>query len=267
MSGIDVDRVNVVDVSLDGEELVTLEALADAVSRLDPRHVQHHLADIPVVLPEGRTTMLPLQPVDVVRGLQTNGCWVMVRALATLPEYEALLNRITRGFELALRARGEQPTAHDLIAFLGAPGATVPVHYDRNHHLLVQVEGTKTVGTGTFRDPDVHQRQLERGMLEYRLNADAVPDDAETHVLHRGQALVIPAFTFHWVTVGPDVSIALTCAVATGATEREVAVHSFNERARRIGIRPTGPGNERNDRWKQQVLERADRARKLARRG
>jgi hypothetical protein len=36
-------------------------------------------------------------------------------------------------------------------------------------------------------------------------------DDAEEHELHAGQALVIPAYTFHWVHGGDDVSIALTC--------------------------------------------------------
>ena len=37
-----------------------------------------------------------------------------------------------------------------------------------------------------------------------RLNADRLPDDAEEHELRAGQALVIPAYTFHWVHGGDD---------------------------------------------------------------
>jgi hypothetical protein len=265
MTVLDVRRPNVVDFPLVGEELLGLDALADAAARLDPKSVQHHLAHIPVVLPEGKTEMLPLRPDEVVRGLQTNGCWVMLRSLATLPEYEALLKRIVLQFELALRAAGDRLVSHNLIAFLGAPGAVVPVHYDRNHHLLIQVRGTKTVGTGSFRDPQIQQQQLERGMLAYRLNADAVPDQSEEHVLDPGQSLVIPAYTFHWVTVGDDVSIALTCTVTTDATMREADVLKFNRHLRRFGLRPSGPGNPRNDRRKQQALARVNRVRALAR--
>jgi hypothetical protein len=132
---------------------------------------------------------------------------------------------------------------------------------------LVQVQGTKTVGTGRFRDPDVQQRQLERGMLIERLNADAVPDDAEVFHLHAGDALVLPAFTFHWVEVGDDVSIALTFVATTEATRRATDVHRFNVHARRFGLRPAGPGDARVDRWKQSTVAGATRVRALTRRG
>jgi len=261
------ERPRVTELPLADEELLTLEALADATTRVEPRLVQHHLGDVPVVSPEGRTKRLPLASSDVVRGLEQNGCWVMVRSLAQLPEYRELLERHSRGFELGLRARGEPPVAHDLIAFLAGPGARVPVHYDRDHHLLVQVQGTKTVGAGRFADPDVQQRQLERGMFAERLNADAVPDDAETFVLAAGDALVLPAYTFHWVEVGDDVSIAVTFVASTEASRRAADVHRFNVQARRLGMQPAGPGDTRVDRWKQSTVAGAARVKSLTRRG
>jgi len=266
MGAIDTEHPNVVAHELAGEELLTVDALAVAASRLDPRHVSHHLGNLPVVSPEGNARQLRLEPSDVVAGLATNGCWVMMRALATLPEYQALLDRHGRAFELALRARGEVPIGHNLVAFVAAPGATVPVHYDRNHHLLAQVQGTKTVGVGAFRDEQEQQRQLERGMFEERLNADAIPDDHEEFVLQSGDALVIPAYTFHWVTVGDDVSVALTFAVTTEATARAVDVHTLNVQLRRLGAKPSGPGNARNDAWKTRALARARQMRAVTRR-
>ncbi|MFN8026751.1 MAG: cupin domain-containing protein [Acidimicrobiia bacterium] len=260
-------RPNVVTHDLVGDPLVSVDALAEAAARVAPEKVSHHLGNMPVVSPEGNSRHLPLAPADIVRGLADNGCWLMIRDLALLPEYRELLEHHARAFEFALRARGEIPVRHSLIAFVASPGAVVPVHYDRNHHLLAQAQGTKHVGVGRFRDEQEQQRQLERGMYAERLNADAVPDDHEVFALQAGDALVIPAYTFHWVNVGDEVSVALTFAATTEATQRAVDVHTMNGHLRRIGMKPSGPGDERNDRWKERVLARSRAMRGLTRRG
>jgi hypothetical protein len=267
MTSIDVGTANVFEQSLLDESLVTLDALADAADRLPEKQVEHHLGDLPVILPGGESVKVDQTPGDAVRNVATNGCWVMLRALGVLPEYESLLRRISARYELALRARRETLVEHDLIAFIGAPGATVPVHFDRNHHLLVQVKGSKVVGTGTFSDPVILQRQIERGMQPHRFNADVMPDRAEERVLHAGEALVIPAFTFHWVQGRDDVSIAMTCVVGTAATARASAVHEFNLRSRKLGLRPAPPGrNARVDRAKEKVFDAATLVKKKVRR-
>ncbi len=257
---LDVGTTTVIDHALIDEPLLTLDALADAAERLPDYNVEHHLSDLPRLLPGHEITKLDQRAGDVVRGVESNGCWVMLRSLASLPEYAELLQRAAGRFELALRVRRERIVSHNLVAFIGSPGATVPVHYDPNHHLLMQVRGSKNVGTGTFRDPLVDQLQIEKGMRPHRLRADIHPDRYEERVLHAGQALVIPAWVFHWVHGGDDVSIAITCVAATEATTREAAVHRFNARARRLGIRPVVPGRRpRVDRAKQRALATCDR--------
>jgi hypothetical protein len=244
-----------VDHALVDDPRVGLDALADAADRLTAANIEHHLADLPFVLPDGGTVALEQSPGNVVRGIADNGCWVMLYSLAQLPEYADLLRQASGQFELSVRARGETVVWHDLVAFIGAPGATVPVHFDRNHHLLMQVRGTKTVGTGSFSDRREQQRQIEQGMLPHRLNADAMPDRTEMHTLHAGEALVIPAYVFHWVRGGDDVSIALTCVAGTDVTARDAAVHRFNMRARRFGLRPAPPGSRaRVDRLKERAM-------------
>lgn len=267
MTSLDVATANVFEHSLVDASLVTLDALADAADRLPEQQVEHHVGDLPVILPGGESVRLDQTPGDAVRNVATNGCWVMLRALGVLPEYESLLRRISARYELALRANGETLVEHDLIAFIGAPGATVPVHFDRNHHLLVQVQGSKVVGTGTFSDPVILQRQIERGMQPYRFNADLMPDRSEEHMLRAGEALVIPAFTFHWVQGRDDVSIAMTCVVGTSATARESAVHEFNLRSRKLGLHPAPPGrNARVDRAKEKVFDTSTKVKKKIRR-
>ena len=85
--------------------------------------------------------------------------------------------------------------------------------------------------------------------------------------MHAGEALVIPAFTFHWVQGRDDVSIAMTCVVGTTATARASAVHEFNLRSRKLGLRPAPPGrNARVDRAKQKVFDAATLVKKKVRR-
>lgn len=262
VTSLDVRTVTLVDHDLVDEPLLTLDALADAADRLPAHLVEHHLADIPRVLPGGETKMLDRTPGEIVRGVGSNGCWVMLTALARLPDYTTLLTRAAGRYELALRARGEKIVGHNLVAFIGAPGATVPVHFDRNHHLLLQVRGTKTVGTGQFTDAREQELQRERGMQFQRLNADRMPDAAEERELGPGQALVIPAYTFHWVQGGDDVSIALTCTATTESTMRDAAVYRFNVKARRWHLPTMPPGRHASlDRARQRAIAWRDRKR------
>jgi hypothetical protein len=210
----------VVDAVVPDPDRFTVEALADVAARIPEEHVEHHLGVTGPLLPDGRVRRLPMTPAEVVRTVADNDCWVMLRRLVTLPEYEAVVAPMSAPLQLAARAAGEQPTGHDLIGFIGAPRAGVPLHFDRNHHLLVQLRGTKIVGIGHYDDPEVRLHQLERGTRAHRLNADRPPDREQRFMLTAGQALVLPAFTFHWVEGGDDVSIAAACVLATAETER-----------------------------------------------
>ena len=107
MTSLDVGTANVFEHSLVDASLVTLDALADAADRLPEQQVEHHVGDLPVILPGGESVRLDQTPGDAVRNVATNGCWVMLRALGVLPEYESLLRRISARYELALRGRGD----------------------------------------------------------------------------------------------------------------------------------------------------------------
>jgi hypothetical protein len=245
----------VIDHALVDEPLLSLDALAEAADRLTVANVTLRLADASRIAPERRYERIDRPPGDVVRDVATNAYWIMLGSLASLPEYAALLRRTAGPFELLLRARGERILAEDLRAFVTAPGISVPVHSDRDHHLLMQIRGFKTVGTGTYRDTRVWQVQNERALRPGRQRADVEPDTCELQVLHPGQALVMPASTFHWVESGDELSIALTLMARTERTKREAAVNRFNGWARGFGLRPAPPGRRpRVDRAKQRAV-------------
>ena len=220
MTAIDPSRPEVIALDIPDHSLLTVDALADAATRLPDIHAQHHLAQLGRLLPDGVVERVSLPTAEVIRTIDTNHSWVMLQSLATLPEYQPLMRRVGAPHQLALRSAGEEPTANDLIAFVGSPHASVPFHYDVNHHLLVQVQGTKRVEIGYFDDPGERDRQLGRGLMEHRLNVDREPDHVDEFAIGPGEALVIPAFAFHAVEGDEDVSIALTYMVATADTER-----------------------------------------------
>jgi len=220
MTAIDPRRPEVIAVDVPEDSRLTLDALADAAARLPEIHAQHHLAQLGRLLHAGVVERLSLSTPEVIRTIATNQSWVMLQSLATLPEYQPLMRRVGAPHQLALRSAGEPPTANDLIAFVGSPHASVPFHYDVNHHLLVQVQGTKRVHIGYFDDADERDRQLARGLMEHRLNVDREPDRVDDFAIGPGEALVLPAFAFHAVEGDDDVSIALTYMVATVSTER-----------------------------------------------
>ena len=230
MSAIDPARPEVIPLDVPDRSLLTLDALADAAGRLPEIHAQHHLAQLGRLLPDGRVDRLSLSTPEVIRAIRTNQSWVMLQSLATLPEYQPLMRRVGAPHQLALRSIGEVPTGNDLIAFIGSPRASVPFHFDVNHHLLVQVEGTKQVAIGWFDDPHERDRQLARGLMEHRLNVDREPDHVDEFHLRPGEALVIPAFAFHAVAGDDDVSIALTYMVSTAATEHARDQHEVRAR-------------------------------------
>jgi hypothetical protein len=221
MSTLAPGNTTLVDHALVDEPLLSLDALADAADRLVATCGPDRRAAVFRISPEHWSRELDRAPGALVRGVATNPWRISLGALASLPEYAALLRRSVGRFELMLRARGERILAEDLQAFVAAPRTTVPVHVDRDHHLLLQVRGSKTVGTGTFADPRVARREIARAMEPDRPAADLRPDLRAEHVLHAGQGLVMPASTFHWVENHDEVSIALTCMARTDRTAGE----------------------------------------------
>ena len=248
-----------------GHPLLTREALvARAAAWPDPL-VEHHRADLPFLLPDGKRTRLPLPAADVVRGIDDNGCWVVLWSLENTPQYEAFLEECLAGVD-PLAAREGGRTTSGLNLLVSSPGAVVPVHFDMHHNFLLQVEGTKEVMIGSYRDPAVTQRAVDRYYDERNNNARQLPDIVSTFVLGPGDGLYIPPFAFHWVRGGPEASVGVSCGFRTRSTELTNRVHRINARLRRAGLHPAPPGRSAlRDRAKVTAFDWARRARQAGR--
>jgi hypothetical protein len=248
------------------EPLLTRSAIADLAESLPAEQIEHHLAELPLILPSGEAAQLPTRPRDIVEGIAGNGCWMVLWHVERSATYASLVARALVDMRAALpRTEGRlQPTEGLLL--VASPTATVPAHVDNHHNVLFQIEGTKEVMVGAYDDPALQQRQVEWRYGPARRNVDRMPDRAARFALGPGDALYIPPYAVHWVIGGDDVSVSLSCNFATEATERDQRVHECNARLRRLHIAPAPPGRSiLRDRAKVAVLHSWLRVRSLPR--
>jgi Cupin superfamily protein len=227
---------------LSGHPSLSREALA-AVAELHPGNlVEHHRADLPLVLPTGEAERLPLSPRAVIEGIEDNHCWMVLWHIDTAAPYDRLVERWVEPIRAAIPTSEGALGPSESLALIASPGAVVPAHVDHNHNVLLQLEGTKELFIGEFSDASEAQRQVERRYGRAVLNLDRLPERVTRFVLGPGDALYIPPYAFHWVIGGADVSVALSCSVTTAAANRTQEVHAWNSRLRRLGLRPRPPG-------------------------
>jgi quercetin dioxygenase-like cupin family protein len=227
---------------LAGDPRFALDELAGLAESTPPRLLEHHLGDLPLVLPRGDALRLELDAAAVIRQIDGAGSWVVIWHAERFGPYREVLDSCVDQVVRSLTPE-EGPTGRRTATLLVAsPGAVVPVHYDEYHNVLVQVRGTKEVKVGHFADARRQQLEVEAKLGPDPENAHALPENAETFTLGPGDALYIPPYAFHWVTGGQDVSVALSCAFHTALTQRAARVHKWNRRVRGLGLSPHPPG-------------------------
>jgi hypothetical protein len=222
--------------------LLTRDALSARAADWPEPWLEHHRADLPFVLPNGKTDQLAVSAGEVVRDIDSNGCWVVLWQLEHSPRYSALLDECLEVGDALVGAREGGMTSRGMNVLVSSPRAVAPAHFDMHHNFLLQIEGTKDVMIGSFSDPSVGEREINRYFDERNNNARLLPDIVSNFRLAPGEGVYIPPFAFHWVRGGPEASISISCGFRTRSTEQANRVHVCNARLRRIGLHPAAPG-------------------------
>jgi hypothetical protein len=242
--------------SLVGHGLLDLDAIAALADTWPERWIEHHVADLPFLLPLGDPPRrLDAGAGEVVRGLDHNGCWMVLWFVESVRAYEALLDECLDQVVDVVRARQGEMGQRGANIFLGSAGAVAPAHFDRHHNLLLQIQGTKDVTIGRFDDPATAQREIERHYGS-RHNLHVLPETTTTFHLEPGDGLYIPPYAFHWVQGGPEPSVSLSCGFRSPLSEQAEMIHTCNIRLRRMGLSPSPPGgSELRDRAKVALVQ------------
>lgn len=227
--------------SLVDDPRLTLEAIAELADSLPPGSVERHAADLPMVMPGGAPAISG-RASETVRGIETNGCWMVLWFIEQAAPYADLLRSCLDGVASHIPASEGALRRQEAFLFLSAPGAVTPIHFDPEHNFLLQIRGMKDMNVCRFPDAAGEQRELARYFAGGHRNLESVPSEGTRFRLEPGDGVYVPSFMPHWVKNGDEPSISLSITFRTGLSERAERVHAVNARLRRLHFTPAPPG-------------------------
>ena len=224
------------------DPLLALEAVARLAERLPAASIEHNKGDLPKIVDPNAVEQSDLPVGEIARTIDTNGCWMVIKNIEQDAAYRALLEELLAGVAPLVADRDGGMTFLQGFVFLSAPGSTTPSHTDPEHNFLLQVRGQKDMNVGEFPDPSTRQLELEQtfGGGGHR-NIEWEPSNPRTFDLQPGDGVYVPPHAPHWVKNGPTASVSLSITFQTPANKREINVHAFNARLRKIGLSPSPP--------------------------
>jgi hypothetical protein len=238
-------RPFMVEHSLTDHPLLSVESIARLADRIPAGSVEHNRGDVPEVLADGEAERADLSPGEIARGIETNGCWMVLKHIEHDEEYNRLLDETLDEVAPLVSDREGGMQRREGFIFLSAPGSVTPSHIDPEHNFLLQIRGWKEMHVGRLPngDGDGEQRVLEHyyGSGGHR-NLESKPEDAANFRLDPGQGIYVPVHAPHFVRNGDAVSVSLSITWFTPTLVRNARVHALNARLRRLGIAPQPPG-------------------------
>jgi hypothetical protein len=228
--------------SLTEHPLLSVESLAQLADRIPADSVEHNRGDVPEVLASGEAPREELSPGEIARGIETNGCWMVLKHIEQDPDYKQLLDETLDEVAPLVKDREGGMHRREGFVFLSAPNSVTPSHIDPEHNFLLQVRGWKEMNVGRFTDAGAEQELLERYYSGGHRNLEWKPEEATTYRLDPGHGIYVPVHAPHFVRNGDSVSVSLSITWFTPAIERAARVHALNARLRKLGISPLAPG-------------------------
>jgi hypothetical protein len=222
--------------------LLGVDALARLADSLPGASVEHNLGNVGVVADADAVERLERTPGEIVRGIEENGCWMVLKNVEQDAAYSELLDACLADVAPRTAEREGGVTLREAFVFLSAPGSVTPSHVDPEHNFLLQVRGTKEFNVGRFADAETEQRELERFYGGGHRNIAQTPDDMQVFALAPGDGVYVWPNAPHFVVNGPTVSVSFSITWQTRATRRAARVHNANGRLRALHVSPRRPG-------------------------
>ncbi|WP_338466555.1 cupin-like domain-containing protein [Novosphingobium sp. ZN18A2] len=229
---------------LAGHPLLTTDALADAATRMNPRHVEVRAAknrngeEFAFAAPAG------CGPHDTIRAIGEAGRWVMLRFVEQLPEYRALLSDTLAEIAPVIRQSTGEPVRLQGFIFVSSPDTLTPFHFDPEYNILMQISGRKYFTVYSPGPPYLTDEKQERfhrdgdNLLPWHTGAELV---GQANVLDPGDALYVPFKSPHWVRVGEEPSVSLSLTWCSRQSQAQDDAWRFNGWSRAKGLALRAP--------------------------
>jgi hypothetical protein len=228
--------------SLAEHPLLGVEALAALADELSDAQVEHNVGAVPTLADPDTVPRLDLAPGEIARGIERNGCWMVLKNVETAPAYRALLDAAVEEVAPHIPRREGAVTRREAFVFLSSASSVTPLHIDPEHNLLLQVRGSKRMHVGRYADAEREQLELERYYAGGHRNLEHLPVGERVFDLEPGDGVAVPLHAPHWVRNGPQVSVSLSLTFRTARSVRTGRLHATNARLRSRGVTPRPPG-------------------------
>lgn len=233
---------------LSGHPLLALSSIARLASELPRDLIEYNSGDAAISQDPDQVKHVDLDPVEVVRQIETAGAWMVLKRIETSPDYRVLLEDTllsvarARGFNSLKDADFEQVEG---FLFVSSPHSTTPFHLDSEDNFFVQIRGEKffTVYNNSDR-AIVSADEIERSMTKHRNLTfdDSFAPRATVFHLFDGDGCYVPYQWPHWVRTAATTSISMAITWKTAAVRRNNDLHFFNSMLRGLGLPQRPPG-------------------------
>lgn len=233
---------------LAGHPLLTLPQIALLAATLPRDQIEYNSGKVAIGQDPDAIPSVKLDPVEVVRQIETAGAWMVLKRVEASPAYRKLLDDTllsvarARGFNSTSDAGFEQIEGY---IFVSSPNSTTPFHLDSEDNFFVQIHGEKyfTIFDNSDRSI-VPDEEIERSMTKHRnLKYDETLADhgIEFHMFG-GDGCYVPYQWPHWVRTANTHSISMAITWKTKEVRRNNDLHFFNSMLRGIGLPQKPPG-------------------------
>lgn len=236
--------------------LFTIDAIAELADRLPPESVRRERGALPFKHRE-YVDVGDGPPSETIRNVERSGTRISLRDIQQVPEYAELINECLDEVDPLVAERQGGMTERAGYLFISCSNSTTPMHFDREHSFLLQVQGVKHVSVAAFEeDPDALRREFDCWIDERECDFGAMQAVAEKFTIERGVGVYLPSFVPHWVETEAGISISFSIPFDTKYVERALAVTRVNKRMRRLRLSPRPIGaSEPVDRAKAAVVQ------------
>lgn len=226
-----------------GHPLMSFDAICELVARLPADQIEHNLGDIPEVLSDSKAApRLDQDPVEVVRNIEHNGCWMVLKYVMRDPAYGELCNEILDEASAKLGSIGDDHSGREAYVFISGAESVTPTHCDPEHNFLLQATGNKAFNVGQPPDPETGERFLEYYYRHGQRNTPFAAADTQTFDLKPGVGIYVPPHRPHFVKSRSELTISLSVTWRPRPLRRIGRVYAFNGKRRDRGGHPRALG-------------------------
>jgi Cupin-like domain len=228
-----------------GNALFALPRLVELAKSLPRDRIEYNSGAVAVGVKPEDVPRIDMAPEDVIRSIETQNAWMVIKRVETDIEYRAVLEQFVREANFAAGRPADEFSDIQGFIFVSSAKATTPFHIDAEENILIQLHGDKFVRTFDNADRSlVSEEDMEIAPSKHRNQhyEDWYETRATVHSLKPGDALHMPYMIPHWVSTGNSYSISMAMTWKTPEVQRMNKIRLMNGTLRHFGLPQRPPG-------------------------